>query len=190
MNGRNSDDKFGTCIDSARGSIHTGKGSIIHVHLHVYPDEGAIADSDERVVHLPILGVIAAGEPIPVLDSKCLFDETITLPSDMLGDPEKLYALRVKGNSMKDALVDDGDIVIIRPQQQIAPHEMAVIWLKEGEDGKTTLKHLYQEGNTVWLRSANDDIRPRLVNHRQVEVQGKVVMVLRQYSNQEYIAIT
>lgn len=136
----------------------------------------------EAVVRLPLLGRIVAGEPIPVpaSDFPLMGDETIELSRDILGDPEGLYALQVEGTSMIDALVHDGDIVVMRHQQRVENGEMAAVWLRDR--GEMTLKRFYQEeGGRVRLQPANPTMRPIYVdNPRLVEVQGKVVMVIRQ----------
>ena len=136
----------------------------------------------DAVVRLPLLGRIVAGAPIPVpaSDFNLMGDETIELTRDILGDPEGLYALQVEGSSMIDALVHDGDIVVMRHQQRVENGEMAAVWLKEREE--VTLKRFYQEaGGRVRLQPANPTMRPIYVDDpRQVEVQGKVVMVIRQ----------
>jgi repressor LexA len=138
--------------------------------------------TSEDVVRLPLLGCIVAGEPIPVpaSDFPLMGDETIELTRDILGDTEGLYALQVEGNSMIDALVHDGDIVIMRHQPRVENGEMAAVWLKEREE--VTLKRFYQEGSgRVRLQPANPTMMPiYLDDPGQVEVQGKVVMVIRQ----------
>lgn len=141
----------------------------------------ARAASDD-VVRLPLLGRIVAGAPIPVpaSDFRLMGDETIELTRDILGDAEGLYALEVEGNSMIDALVHDGDVVIMRYQQRVENGEMAAVWLKEREE--VTLKRFYQEeGGRVRLQPANPTMRPIYVDDpRLIEIQGKVVMVIRQ----------
>ncbi len=136
----------------------------------------------EAVVRLPLLGRIVAGEPIPIpaSDFPLMGDETIELTRDILGDPEGLYALQVEGNSMIDALVHDGDIIVMRHQQQAENGEMVAVWLKDREE--VTLKRFYQEeGGRVRLQPANPTMTPIYVDDpRLVEVQGKVVMVIRQ----------
>jgi repressor LexA len=138
--------------------------------------------ASEAVVQLPVLGRIVAGAPIPVpaSDFSLMGDETIELSRDILGDPEGLYALQVQGDSMIDALVNDGDIVVMRYQQRVENGEMAAVWLKEREE--VTLKHFYQEASgRVRLQPANPTMVPIYVDDpRLVEVQGKVVMVIRQ----------
>ena len=136
----------------------------------------------QAVVRLPLLGRIVAGAPIPVpaSDFHLMGDETIELTRDILGDPEGLYALQVQGDSMVDALVHDGDIVVMRHQLRVENGEMAAVWLKEREE--VTLKHFFQEeGGRVRLQPANPTMSPIFVEDpRRVEVQGKVVMVIRQ----------
>jgi repressor LexA len=134
----------------------------------------------QAVVRVPLLGRIVAGEPLPVpgSDFSLMGDETIELTRDILGDPMGLYALQVQGNSMIDALVNDGDVVIMRHQPKVENGEMAAVWLKEREE--VTLKRFYDEGAQVRLQPANPSMGPIYVDPRQVEVQGKVVMVVRQ----------
>ncbi len=130
---------------------------------------------------LPLLGRIVAGEPVPVpsSDFALMGDETIEVSRELLGDPEGLYALEVEGDSMVDALVHDGDIVIMRHQERVENGEMAAVWLR-GE-GEVTLKHFYQEaGGRVRLQPANPTMDPIYVDDPNgVLVQGKVVMVIR-----------
>jgi len=134
------------------------------------------------VVQVPLLGRIVAGAPIPVpaSDFPLMGDETIELTRDILGDPAGLYALEVEGNSMIDALVHDGDVVVMRHQQRVENGEMAAVWLRER--GEMTLKRFYQEiDGRVRLQPANPTMQPIYVDDpRLVEVQGKVVMVVRQ----------
>jgi repressor LexA len=146
-----------------------------------------LADSDrsggmaDALVRLPLLGRIVAGEPVPVpsSDFALMGDETIEVSRDILGDLEGLYALEVEGNSMVDALVHDGDIVIMHHQKRVENGEMAAVWL-HGE-GEVTLKHFYQEADgRVRLQPANPTMAPIYVDDpSRVEVQGKVVMVIR-----------
>jgi repressor LexA len=142
---------------------------------------GAVHPATPRaVVSVPLLGRIVAGEPLPVpgSDFALMGDETVELTRDILGDPEGLYALEVQGDSMIDALINDGDVVVMRYQQKVENGEMAAVWLKDREE--VTLKRFYDEGARVRLQPANPTMNPIYVNPRQVEVQGKVVMVVRQ----------
>jgi len=144
-------------------------------------DAGRKRVMSDRVVRLPLLGRIVAGEPVPVpsSDFALMGDETIEVSRDILGDLEQLYALEVEGNSMVDALVNDGDIVVMQHQNRVENGEMAAVWLR-GE-GEVTLKHFYQESSgRVRLQPANPTMDPIYVDDpSRVEVQGKVVMVIR-----------
>ncbi len=99
------------------------------------------------------------------------------LPSS---DPlDQLYALRVHGDSMIDAMVNDGDIVVMKKVDQARNGEMVAIWLADRDE--TTLKYFYQENGRVRLQPANPSMQPIIIEDPSiVEVQGKVVLVIRQ----------
>ena len=134
----------------------------------------------DSLIRIPLLGRIAAGTPIPGPQSDfSLFDgETVDLARGVFPDTEGLFALEVRGDSMIDALVNDGDVVVMRHQQQAANGDMVAVWIKDKEE--TTLKHFFLEGDTVRLQPANPTMHPIFVPAGNVEVQGKVVMVIRQ----------
>ena len=134
----------------------------------------------DGLIRIPLLGRIAAGSPIPVPESDfSLFDgETVELARGALPDQQGLYALQVRGDSMIDALVNNGDIVVMKHQQHASNGEMVAVWIRDKEE--TTLKHFYLEGDTVRLQPANPTMQPIFVPAANVEVQGKVVMVIRQ----------
>ena len=130
---------------------------------------------------IPVIAYIAAGEPLPLVDDGGWTSgealESIDIASDMLGSHQNLYALKVKGHSMIDALVDDGDVVLVDPVRQAPNGEMVVARLKL--ENETTLKHLYQEGDKVRLQPANSQMEPIYSPADNVEVQGRVVGVIR-----------
>ena len=129
---------------------------------------------------IPLLGRIAAGEPLPIPD-EAPPEETIEVARDQLKSPAGIYALEVKGDSMIDALVNDGDIVLMRHQETAENGEMVAVWLKDREE--TTLKRFYQEGKQVRLQPANPALEAILERAENVEIQGKVVMVIRHLSD-------
>lgn len=141
-----------------------------------------VADAAERVASffsIPVLGRIAAGEPIQVTPSDYTnADEWIDLNEALYRDREKLFALRVQGDSMVDASVLDGDIVILRQQERAENGEMVAAWI-EGQE-ETTLKRFYLEGKQVRLRAANPNYQDMFFPAAQVSVKGKVVSVIRQ----------
>jgi repressor LexA len=129
------------------------------------------------VIEVPFLGQIAAGEPICFSDTS---HETIDLTRDIVRDGEGLYALRVKGDSMVDALIKDGDIVVMKHQREAGNGEMVAVRLKDRDE--TTLKRFYREQGHVRLQPANPTMCPSYVHPANVEIQGKVVAVIRQMS--------
>ena len=137
-----------------------------------------------RVVPVPIIGTIAAGQPIPVpsADTWRSFDqeETIEVSPEMLGNREQVYALRVKGSSMIDALVNDGDIVLMQAATTARDGEMVAAWLKREQEA--TLKKLYREGSRVRLQPANDTMEPIYTDADNVDVQGRVIGAIRPMS--------
>jgi repressor LexA len=134
-----------------------------------------------EVIQIPVLGRIAAGTPIPVPDSDFSpfgYDTTIELTRDIVKDARDMYALEVQGDSMIDALIHDGDVVVMRHQQKVENGELAAVWLRDQEE--TTLKRFYLEGNQVRLQPANPTMGPMYFPANNVEVMGKVVCVIRQ----------
>ena len=132
-----------------------------------------------RTIQIPILGTIAAGQPLHLPDAgQYVTGDWIELTKDLVPDTQNIYALRVKGNSMIDALVNDGDLVILRRQESVENGQMAAVWLEE--EGETTLKHFYLEGDRVRLKPANPTMQAWYVPADNVRVQGKVVAVIRQ----------
>lgn len=137
-----------------------------------------------RVVPVPLIGTIAAGQPIPVpsADTWQSYDqtETIEISPDLIGERENVYALRVKGQSMIDALVNDGDIVLLQATKAVEDGEMVAAWLKREQE--TTLKRFYREGGRVRLQPANQSMAPIYTDPDNIEVQGKVIAAIRPMS--------
>ena len=136
-----------------------------------------------RSVPVPIIGTIAAGQPIPVptADSWQSYDpdDSVEVSQETVGDRDNVYALRVKGNSMIDALVNDGDLVLMQATQSANDGEMVAAWLKREQEA--TLKRIFFEGDRVRLQPANETMAPIYTEADNVEVQGTVIGVRRQY---------
>ncbi len=135
-----------------------------------------------RLIRIPLIGDIVASEPLEVgHESFSSYDEedAIEISRTMLSEKrtDDLFALRVSGDSMIDAMVNDGDIVVMRQQETARDGEMVAVWLTP--DDTTTLKYFYREGNNIRLQPANPTMKPIYVNPSNVRVQGKVMMVLR-----------
>jgi repressor LexA len=131
-------------------------------------------------VSVPVLGRIAAGEPIPLLDSdaSAYGGEWLTLTRDIVPEEEGIYALQGTGDSMIDALINDGDIVVMKRPTDVRDGDRLAAWLKSEQE--TTLKRVYREGNQVRLQPANSAMAPIYTSAANVEIQGKVVLVVRQ----------
>jgi repressor LexA len=136
--------------------------------------------SAREVVAVPVVGHIAAGEPIPVPDDLAVgeFAETVGISGALLpGRRDGLFALRVRGHSMVDALIADGDIVLLRHAETCENGETVAVWLKAARE--TTLKKFYREGDRVRLQPANATMGPIYADPADVEIQGTLVGVLR-----------
>ena len=133
-----------------------------------------------QLLRVPVLGHIAAGTPIGVIGSEATNPEdVIEMAGGLLGDPESLFAVRVRGNSMIDASVLDGDIVILHQQDTADDGDMVAAWIIDDEE--TTLKYLYREGTNIRLQPANPnpDYQPIIKPANKVRINGKVVSVIR-----------
>ncbi len=141
------------------------------------------APGRRNLVSIPVIGQIAAGLPIPVpgdLEGLAGSDagEFVELGPDLVRNTgQGLFALRVKGHSMIDALINDGDVVVLKQQQTCENGDTVAVWLKD--QSETTLKKFYLEGDRVRLQPANMTMEPIYTAAENVEVQGRLVTVLR-----------
>ncbi len=131
-------------------------------------------DDYVRPVSIPVMGRIAAGTPIEAIQSH---SHTIAVPPEMLG-PGEHYALEVRGDSMIDAGIFDGDTVLIKKQDVASTGEIIVALV---DDEEATLKRLRRKGNTVALEAANPAYETRIFPPDRVKVQGRLVGLLRKY---------
>ncbi|MCL2439054.1 MAG: transcriptional repressor LexA [Alphaproteobacteria bacterium] len=127
-----------------------------------------------RITSIPLYGKIAAGTPIAAIANET---ETMEVPSDMLGSG-KFYALRVEGDSMINAGIHDGDRVIIQ-ETPVAHNGEIVVALIDSEE--VTLKYLYREDGAIALKPANPNFETRIFSPDRVKIQGKLVMLVRNY---------
>ena len=137
--------------------------------------------TQNKVVKIPIAGFIAAGQPIALPDTAGHYtdeDDMIDVSTLLNGyDESEVFALRVKGDSMIDAMIQTGDIVILRRQQTCNNGDMVAAWLPENNE--TTLKHFYNEGNQIRLQPAHPTMEPIYVDAKNCEIKGKVLSVIR-----------
>ena len=125
------------------------------------------------LIQVPFVGFIAAGKPILAVEQA---NEYISLPAEIIGKRSNLYCLRVKGDSMIDALINNNDIVVIEKSDTADNGDTVVALL---EDNTATLKKIYKERNRIRLKPANPHYDDIIV--KKVTVQGKVVAVFRKY---------
>ena len=134
-----------------------------------------------HTVPVPIIGTIAAGEPIPVPTndtwSAANYDNVVDVTEGETRGRDHVYALRVKGTSMIDALVNDGDIVIMEATSSAQDGDMVAAWLKR--EGEATLKKIYREDGRSRLQPANVTMKPIYTEPDNLEVQGRVLAVRR-----------
>lgn len=163
--------------------------------LHLRIDDLSIRfDLDEVLpkttkdkISLPIVGEIFSGVPFPELKPNEKYDhrkkeETIDIARELIPVLEKganLFALKVKGEGLMSALINDGDIVVLKPATKVRNGEMAAIWFPQRNE--STLKFFFEENGRYRLQSANPEMKPIYVDEGEIlEIKGKVVMVIRQ----------
>ncbi len=185
-----------------------GSTSVVNYNLNKLVDAGYIVRSGKvsrglrivaaipgvtaapRVIGMPapsrvaLVGRIAAGEPISLPDDighHIDEDDYIAVPPQLLGgfDEGEVFALTVRGDSMVDSMIQDGDIVILRRQNTADNGEMVAAWLPD--DNETTLKHFYREADNIRLQPANTAYAPLYVHPANCEIKGRVLSVMRNF---------
>jgi len=178
-----------TIRDILRGCSLSSTAVVQH-HLNVLEREGRIHRDPEvfrsirlpdrkNTVSVPLLGTIAAGEPIPVPTAETWESQALEMldVTDELTQGKQVYALRVQGQSMIDALIDDGDTVLMEPVHTAENGDMVAVWLKEEQE--VTLKRIYLEPERVCLKPANALMAPVYHQPENIEIQGRVVGIIR-----------
>jgi repressor LexA len=189
------DNDYPPTIRDIQGELGISSTSVVDYNLRVLEQRNMIRRNSKisrgielvarsggrrNVVAIPVIGQIAAGLPIPVPGDLEGSDvaETVELGSDLVPDHGRnLFALRVKGLSMVDALINDGDVVVLRRQETCENGETVAVWLKDQRE--TTLKRFYLEGDKVRLQPANATMDPIYTDAANVEIQGRLVTVVR-----------
>ncbi len=192
-----SDKGYPPSIRDIQAACGISSTSVVDYNLNILKSRGHIErDADvsrgiklrtrtptsDSLVPVPVIGMIAAGEPIPVPTPDtwdvAAVSETMEVPRELTRGRENIYALKVKGMSMVDALINDGDIVLMQHVSAVENGEMAAVWLK-GEK-EATLKKVYVESNRIRLQPANEQMKPLYADPDDVEIQGRVIAVVRQ----------
>jgi len=171
----------------AEGLGYRSKGTV-HKHLKHLVEKGMITKqwnrsrsieivsepSEIKAVNLPLLGLVAAGEPIVAIEDPT---EEISVPGDMIGFGSH-YVLKVRGNSMRDEQIRDGDYVIVEERSNAESGE-TVVALVGGDEA--TIKKFYPENGKIRLQPANEKMLPLILPADSVQIRGVVIGILRKY---------
>lgn len=189
--------QFPPTVRDIQGGCEISSTSVVDYNLHIMQREGylkrlpevsrgiELLDAGSRrvgrdIVRVPVLANIAAGEPLAIPPSDSWQEqalEVIDLPSSVTKGKPNVFGLRVKGQSMVDAYVADGDLVLLEPVKQPENGDMVAAWLTD--DDSVTLKRFYLEGDTVRLQPENSSMQPIRVPAENLAVRGRVVGVIR-----------
>ncbi|MFA5024671.1 MAG: transcriptional repressor LexA [Patescibacteria group bacterium] len=180
------DDKgYSPTLEEIKKRLRLSAVSTVHQHINALIDKGYIEKFDNlaraikindlntksnNLVEIPLLGMIAAGEPIEAIE----IPETISVPKELTSSHGRHYALKVRGDSMQDAGIFDSDTVIIREQPIVDNGEIGVAIINDNE---ATLKRIYKEKNGFRLQPANENYKP--IRVKELQIRGKVTGVLR-----------
>ena len=184
-------------VRDIQSSCGISSTSVVDYHLKVLEKEGHLRRDPEvsrgiglpgraaaahSMVQVPVVGQIAAGEPIPVPGSEtwqaAAGADFIEVAAELTQGRPDIYALKVRGMSMIDALINDGDMVLMQSASTVDNGDMAAVWLRSEKE--VTLKKVYMEPGRVRLQPANSQMKPIYTSPENVEVQGRVIAVIRQ----------
>lgn len=177
---------YGPTLKNIADHIGVKSLSTAHFHLERLEDKGFIIRGDDGMIELvdlqkpdlgptavPLVGVIAAGFPIEAIENKAM----IEIPGDMIDGRGEVYCLEVSGNSMVEAHICDGDIAVIKKQDQADEGQIVVALLPDGSATLKTFRRL--KNGKVMLIPANSAMKPMMID--EVTIQGRLVGVLRRY---------
>lgn len=189
------DHQFPPTVRDIQGGCEISSTSVVDYNLHILQREGFLRRLPEvsrgielvgvqrgsrmDVVSVPLVGNIAAGQPlhIPAAGDRQTDEfETMDLPSFLTGGKTNVYGLRVKGDSMIDAFIADGDLVLMEPTSQVESGDMVAAEIDKEE---VTLKRFFLEGDTVRLQPENTALDPIILPANRVVIRGRVVGVIR-----------
>ena len=190
------DHQFPPTVTDNQGGSTISSTSVVDYNLHILQREGHLRrlpevsrgielvgmerSSSKDIVEVPVISSIAAGEPLHVPDvSSREADEIEQIPASLLKGRTDVFGLKVKGDSMIDAFIADGDLVLIEPRNHAETGEMVAAEIRDSES--FTLKRFFLEGNTVRLQPENANMSPIIVDAKNVLVRGRVVGVIRSF---------
>ncbi len=170
--------------------------STVHQHVGTLREKGYLKNIENQprsielnkkqkisdLLAIPLLGTIAAGEPIEAIEVP---NETVSIARNEINNPRDYYALRVAGNSMVEEGIFNGDMVIIK-KQQTADNGQTVVAIID--DNEVTLKRVYKEKNRIKLQPANQEMLP--IYRKEVEIRGIVIKIIRNLENKSLLKNT
>lgn len=185
---------YSPTLQEIADSMNLSSLATVHEHLQALERkniikryEGAVrgieivdssVNSSLNAIELPLIGYIAAGEPIEAIENQIT---TVMVSPDMVSKSKRCFVLQVKGSSMINEGIMDGDYVVLK-QQETAENGQIVVALID--EGFATLKTFYREKNgKIRLQPANDNMDPIIVDSDQVKIQGVVTGIVRRYKN-------
>lgn len=183
---------YAPSVRDVAGGCEIASATVAQYHLNVLEREGyinrgrkvprsiSLLKGQSGFATVPLLGTISAGTPIPVPNDDTWrqhAEETVTVPRENKEVLDNVFALKVKGTSMIDALIDDGDTVLMRQTPTAADGDMVAVWLRDRQEA--TLKRIYREEGRIRLQPANQLMGPIYCRPDDVEIQGRVVGVIR-----------
>ena len=178
---------YSPSLEEIGGELGLSSVATVHKHVSLLVEKGFVQrtwnqnrsielaeEEAPEVVRLPLSGTISAGQPFEAIET----DESICVPADMVRSREVSFVLRVRGNSMIEDQIRDGDLVIIE-KRETAMDGDTVVALVDGMDA--TLKRFSRRGTDIRLDPANETMQPIVLPADRVQVQGVAVGVLRRY---------
>ena len=191
-----SENNYPPTVRDIQNGCEISSTSVVDYNLRILQREGHLHRENEvsrsiqllggprrrmaNVVTVPVLSAIAAGEPLPVPTQDGWAGDgadTVDLPTYLTRGKENVFGVRVKGQSMIDALITDGDLVLLEPTESASNGDMVAAWLRDHQE--VTLKRFFLENGRVRLQPANPSMDPIYVPADKVAVQGRVVGVIR-----------
>ena len=180
---------YAPSLEEIKKHLKLASVSTAHYHVQALQNMGYLRKEDnqpraldvfseQKLVQIPILGIIAAGQPIEAIENK----ESIAVPQGKMKNGNDYFALRVDGESMQDENIGDGDIVIIKSQPTAENGQKVVALINNFE---VTLKKFYKEKNGVRLEPANAKYQPVLVPYKNIRIQGVMVDVIKNHPDNE-----
>ena len=181
---------YAPSLEEIKRHLRLSSVSTAHHHVRKLQESGLLQKEQnqpraievrvsEQMIHIPLLGTIAAGQPIEAIEQK----ETIAIPKSKISSASEVFALRVVGNSMIDENINNGDIIIAK-HQETAENGQKVVALIDNQE--VTLKKFYKEKDFIRLQPANKSMQPLIFqNERDIAIQGVVLDVIKEEKSGE-----